>query len=431
LGKLVSVRIDAGATELEPDVLDAISEPILHLVRNAVDHGIEPAGERGDKPASATLVLAAEAHGATVVVRVEDDGTGLDPQALRESAVARGLVAREAAERMTDDEALELAFLHGLSTRTEVSELSGRGVGLDVVRRRVEAIGGTARVRSAQGVGTAVVLTVPMRISRERVLVVGAGPMLYGLPVGAVRTVLRRSDAALETVAGRLVMAHEGERLPVASMTSLLGGAGRGEEPFLLVLAATGKSWAILVDSVEGEVSVLRRRADAPLARFPAVAASSVLDDGRPLLFAHVPDLVRRFGAGLAPLRSAATRRRPRALVVDDSPVVQELLRELLQQAGLEVTLASDGLDALARLDETWPDLVLCDLEMPHMDGFELLARIRSRSRELPVIMVTTRGSLDDRRRASELGADAYVVKSEIGDDALLSAVRRFAEVVP
>jgi chemotaxis protein histidine kinase CheA len=433
LGKQVQIRVDAGDAQLERSLLERLEQPLLHLVRNALDHGIEDPDERGDKPAVAKLEIAARAVGAEVELALADDGRGIDLDRVRERAVERGFVEAGAAAQLPKAELLSMLFESGFSTAASVTELSGRGVGLDVVRRIVESLGGSVGVNSELGRGTRFEVRVPARVSRERVLVLGLGSTLWGLPSRRVERVLRLREVLAEGAeesSGRAVAVRiDGCYLPLLSLSRLLGVEDIDEAEVLMCEHA-GRSWAIASPSLVGEFELFRRPVGPTLASVSPASATAVLDDGRLVLLVEPASLLGRhervggrFSAG------ASAPRRPRVLVVDDSPIIRELMQELLANAGLEVRAAENGEQALSVLDGYDADLVLSDVEMPKVDGFSLLARIRERDAELPVIMVTTRGSAADRRRASELGADAYLIKSAFEQEDLLRTVSRFVEV--
>ncbi len=436
-GKRLDVVVDAGRAELERTVLDALAEPLLHLVRNAIDHGLERPDARGAKPAVGRLVLAAAPRLGGVVLDVEDDGRGLDVAQIRDAAVRTGVLDHAAAAALADDDVLDLVFQPRLSTRLEASPVSGRGLGLDVVRRVVESLGGAVTVAARPGGGTRFSISVPIGVSRERVLVVPIGGLLLGIPARQVAALVTIGDDAVEVSGGRALRLGDA-LIPLRSLAAAIGvGASSSTssseaEPLAVVVEIGDRRWAFAVGAVLAEVDVLRRPADRGLAAFGFIGASAVLDDGRAVLLPALAEVLRRHGGRGAPSRAiaavATTTSRRRALVVDDSQVVRELLAELMASIGLAVATAGDGHEALASLAESF-DVIVTDVEMPRMDGLELLRQIRARGIRTPVVVVTTRGAADDRRRAVELGADAYVVKTDFREAQLVEIVRRLIEV--
>ncbi|PRQ04115.1 Gliding motility regulatory protein [Enhygromyxa salina] len=431
LGKPLRVRIDAGGAQLERSLLERLQEPLMHLVHNAVDHGVEAAGDRAGKPGEAALEIVARSVGPEVEIAVIDDGRGVDLERVCRLARERGLLDEAAAAAAGPDELLPMLFESGLTTAATVSELSGRGVGLDAVRRAVEGLGGEVSISSERGRGARFTIRVPATISRETVVVVELGQTLWGLPSRRVGPVVAIDDDRTPSAASTVVV--DGAHLPLLSLARLVGAgdsAEDSEDRVAICCSHAGRRYALASPTLLGEFELFRRPMGPLLASVGPASASSVMDDGRlVLLLEPAALLARRARQDTRELRPKLVKARPRVLVVDDSPIVRELIVELLTAAKLEVYTAGDGREALELLDRREVDLVLSDVEMPKVDGFELLARLRRRYPELPVIMVTTRGSVADRERASSLGADAYLVKSEFRDQNMLEAVARFVEV--
>lgn len=433
-GKQLRATVDAEGTALDRPVLDALAEPLLHLIRNSVDHGLESPEERNGKPPTCMLTLQAVARGTDVSIVVLDDGRGIDVAHVRDVAIDRGVVDRTAASMLTDEEVLDLVFRPGFSTRTRVSELSGRGIGLDVVRRVAESLGGGVSVTSTLGVGTRFVVTVPVGLSRERVVVVPVHGALFGISGRLVRAVEELGERMEVGPTGASLRTNQG-LVPVRSLAELVGFPKTEDETKALIVDIAERRWAIAVSAIAGERDLLRRPADAALASFGVASASAVLDDGRPVLLPTLAELLRRRGARGAVITTGpivapkATARR--ALVVDDSPIIRDLVAELLTSASFSVTSAVDGAAALEVLDRQSFDVVVSDLEMPNVDGLELLRRIRARGWPIPVVMVTTRGSAEDRKRAADLGASGYVVKTDFHEGHLVEVVRRAVGASP
>jgi two-component system, chemotaxis family, sensor kinase CheA len=427
--KLVEVQTLASGVQLERDVADQLWDSLLHLVQNAVDHGIEEPDARGGKPPVARLLLSAESVGPNVVLRVEDDGRGIDPQRVRVAAVERGVVSAEVARELTDAQATELLFEHGFSTRSVASRTSGRGVGLDVVRRRVESLGGQVSIESQLGLGTRFSLGVPFAITKEKLLVVELSGAPYGFPARVMRAVL--GSSALPAPGHDSVVRHNGELIPFRSLCEALSLPVTSEESVVLVLELSGRKFAASVGHIVGERELIRRPAEKLLHQ-TGIGASAVLEDGRIVLLPelnYVSRALRARAGQVVPGALEQELRRQRVLVADDSPVVRELVTEILTGAGLLVEQAVDGAAALESILQSEPDLVVSDVEMPRMNGFDLLAEVRKRTQRLPVIMLSTRGSVEDRKRATRLGANAYLVKTEFHSESLLEVVRRFVNL--
>jgi chemotaxis protein histidine kinase CheA len=428
--KLVELDVAAGGVQLERDVADQLWDSLLHLVQNAIDHGIEAPEAREGKPPVARLTLSAESVGPSVALRVEDDGQGIDPDEVRRVAAERGVLSVEAALDLSDAQACELLFEHGFSTRRETTRTSGRGVGLDVVRRRIESLGGSVSIQSHLGLGTRFTLSVPFAITKEKLLIIELCGAPYGLPARVVRAVL--SSGALPKPGEDSVVRHDGETLPFRSLCDALGLPHDPAESFVLIVELSGRRFGASVGRIVGERELIRRPAEK-LLHNTGIGASAVLEDGRIVLLPELNFVSRALRARvgqLVPGSVASERRRQRVLVADDSPVVRELVSEILSGAGLLVEQANDGAAALESILQSEPDLLISDIEMPRMNGFDLLAEIRRRTQRLPVLMLSTRGSAEDRKRATRLGANAYLVKTEFHSESLLEVVRRFVNIV-
>jgi two-component system chemotaxis sensor kinase CheA len=424
-GKQLRVKIDDGGALIERRLLDEMREPLLHLVRNAVDHGIERPQDRAGKPVPAELVLAAEGRGDHVVITVADDGRGIDLASVRAVAISRGLA--DPSVPLSEEAAHELLFVHGFSTRTGATTLSGRGVGLDAVRRRLLSVGGRVTVARNPGGGTRFAIFVPSTIFRERVLIADVGGALCALPARDVEAIVPVASSMMESVGSTPLLRYQGEGIPFLPLPLYRGAS---DSTRAAIVSHGGRRWAISLPEVVGDVEMLRVPVDAAVASLGPFAASGTLDDGRLVLVVSLDAMLSR-PRQIADLARTAVRERSRrrVLVVDDSPIVRDLLAELLSSVGLSVRVASDGAQALASLAEQAVDLIVCDVEMPVMDGFELLRRLRDRADRIPIVMVTTRGSLSDRATAAALGADALIVKSEFENAHLLETVRRFVEI--
>lgn len=428
-GKLVEVVVAAGGVQLERDVADQLWDSLLHLAQNSVDHGLEDPTERGGKPPVARLRLSAESVGPSVVLHVQDDGRGIDAEQVRRVAVERGVISADVADNLDEAQTHELLFEHGFSTRSAASRTSGRGVGLDVVRRCVESLGGNISLESQLGHGTRFTLAVPFAITKEKLLVVELSGAPYGFPARVVRAVL--GPEAIPAPGQDSVVRHDGELLPYRSLCEALSLPQTDGESFLLLLELSGRKYAASVGRIVGERELIRRPAEKLLHQ-TGIGASAVLEDGRIVLLPelnYVQRALRARAGQLVPGTAPREHRRQRVLVADDSPVVRELVSEILTGAGLLVEQAVDGAAALESILQSEPDLVVSDVEMPRMTGFDLLAEVRKRSQRLPVVMLSTRGSVEDRKRATRLGANAYLVKTEFHSESLLEVVRRFVNL--
>ena len=432
-GKEVRFETRGEDAEIDRGVLERLADPLLHLVRNAVDHGVESADERRQKgkPAEGTIRLHAMQLGSEVVIAVSDDGRGIDVARVRETA---GRTDRSAIE-MDDEAALYLIFRSGLTTATKVTGVSGRGVGLDAVRASLNAVRGRIEVRSDPGMGTEFRIAVPITMATLRCLVIKAGGQAFAIPLHSVRAVLPSQPSA--TVGGRAMTMLDGRPVPISSLSAVLG-TGNGAVGPAVVLAGLTRSHAFTVDDLVDQRDVVVKGLGELVPRLPAVAGAGVQPDGSILLVLEAAGLIERArrtdngdrsqeAAGGGGHEEPVPHRAASILVVDDALTVRELQRSIFENAGYRVRVAVNGEEALAEISHERPDLVLTDVQMPRMDGFELTEAIRKQPSlaSLPVIMLTSRGSDEDRRRGLECGADGYIVKSGFDQSALLSAVER------
>ena len=436
LGKEATLLLAGETTELDRKVIEAIADPMVHLIRNAIDHGIEPVDERErlGKPRQGVIEITAQAHGGRVLITVRDDGRGMDPQQLRETAVRKGLIGSEAASALSDQEALELIFMPGFSTAKLITDVSGRGVGMDVVRTNLADIGGEVQVESQPGIGTKVTLSLPLTLITTRVLLIEAGGQLFGFPASGCQGTVWVRRNQIRTVEGRAVFQHHQTLTPLLRLDELLGIANghpftaATRAPALLVGGAR-RPMALLVDRMVDEREAVIKPLGPLLEKQRRYSGALQLGDGRLALLLN-PSMLIQLGRGtalIAPTQDQSARRRARLLVVDDSFATRELIRSILSAAGYDVATAVDGLDALDRLRAETYDLVVSDIEMPRMDGFTLTSRIRSElgKTDLPVIIVTSLASEAHRRRGLEVGAQAYIVKSQFNQNNLLETIRQ------
>ncbi|MBI3977190.1 MAG: hybrid sensor histidine kinase/response regulator [Chloroflexi bacterium] len=439
LGKEARLVLAGGDTELDRHVLEEMRDPLLHLLRNAVDHGVEPPAERQrlGKASVGTVAVTVAQRGGTIAIEVEDDGAGVDVEAIRRAAGERGLIPPATLASMAADDVARLVFLPGLSTRRDVSELSGRGIGLDVVARNAERLGGRVDVRTAPGRGTRFAIVLPLTLATTRAVLVEAAGALYALPTAVVERVLRPEH--LGGVGGRPTLEHDGAAILVASLASLLdrhvGTQKNGGTAKTLALIRVGtQRIALAVDRVVGEQEIVVKPLGYPLLRLRYIAAATILGSGRVVPILNAADLMHtasRAGAAAATPRPAeAAPRRLRVLVVEDSLTTRTLERHILEAAGYEVEVAGDGAEALSILQERGCDVLVSDVNMPVLDGIALTAKVRAdpKLRDLPVILVTALDSPEDRERGLQVGADAYIVKGAFDQDYLLRTIREMTE---
>lgn len=431
LGKEVDLELELSGIELDKVVLDRLRDPLVHLLRNSVDHGIE-SGETRDslgKTLRGLVVVRAELLGSSVRLQILDDGRGIDVRRLEKSVVAKGLLTAEQAASLDEAMLVDFLFAEGFSTREQATMLSGRGVGLDVVRRAVAELGGTVHAlpRGSLG-GAAFTLTVPLSVLTTRLLLVRANDTVYALPTHTISRVARASKDAMRVVDGVPVFTSAGEEpFPLQFLGRILGARTTRESDMIrvIILEDAHRKLAVAVDEILEEQELVVRKLPWNLVEVPGVSGAVILADGT---VAVAVDIAHLFAARAAKAeRREASKARTRILVVDDSMTTRTLHRTLLTNAGYEVVLANDGLEAWDLLRTEAIDMVVTDGQMPGMDGFELTQRIRAEARlaGLPVILVTSLARPDDVQRGLDAGADEYVVKGPLEQDALLTAVAR------
>lgn len=432
-GKAAEVSIAGGDIEIDRAILEGLKAPLMHLVRNAVSHGIEPPEERraAGKPTTGRIRITAALRGAQVDIAVADDGRGLDVAAIRELVRKKGLP-----EPAEDGELVQAILQPGFSTARLVTDISGRGVGLDVVKGRVEALRGTVGLDWAPGKGAVFTLGVPLTLTTIRALLVEVAGQTFALPAANVLKLLRLDAGELLHIEGSPAVSMGGRPIPVASLSESLGlGAGPPREEgraSVVVVAAGEQRAAVVVDELVDEREVVVKGLGRRLTGVAAVAGATFLPTGRMALILDVAGVVRAAlgtrGRGVAaPIPEARQEAKKRLLVVEDTITTRSLLKSLLEAAGYEVLVAGDGVEGLRVLQDKGADLVVADVEMPRMDGFELTAAIRAspRLRALPVVLVTGLESDADKAHGAEVGASAYLVKSGFDQRGLIDAIEQ------
>jgi len=439
LGKQVHLTIVGEATQVDRDILSLLDAPIGHLLRNAADHGIESTEQRaatGKSPEGQILIEARHVAG-TLVIEISDDGGGIDIEAVRAAVVRRGLVKAGIAERLSEAELLEFLMLPGFSMRDQVTAVSGRGVGLDVVQTTVRQVRGSLRISQTRGVGTRFRLQLPLTLSVMRCLLADVDHEPYAFPLAHIRRALRVPHASVETIEGRPHFTLEGQAVALVLASQIFRSVAPSENEeglSVIVLGNTEETYGLIVDRFRDERMLVVQPLDPRLGKVSDIAAASLMEDGSPVLIADVEDLMRSMaklasaarGGVVARSSANATRvRRKRVLVVDDSLTVRELQRKLLSNGGYDVSVAVDGMEGWNALMSERFDLVVTDVDMPRIDGIELVMMIRRdpEFRSLPVMIVSYKDRPEDRQRGLDAGADHYLAKSSFHDAALLDAV--------
>ncbi|WP_175771015.1 hybrid sensor histidine kinase/response regulator [Burkholderia ambifaria] len=439
LGKQVRFSIVGEGTQVDRDILDLLDAPLGHLLRNAIDHGVDsPDARRArGKPAEASVTLEARHSAGSLLVSVIDDGPGVDMDALRASVVRQRLTDDETAARLSDPELLEFLLLPGFSMRDAVTDVSGRGVGLDAVQEMVRGVRGAVRIFNEPGAGMRFVLQLPLTLSVIRSLLVEVGGEPYAFPLAHVRRTLELAHDDIDVLEGQPHFPFDGRRAGLVGAHQLLDASEPSvtrTSTAVVVVGGEPELYGVAVDRFLGERMLVVQPLDSRLQKIQNIAAGALLENGDPVLIVDVEDLIRSVdklvrGGQLAKLtrdpQLARADRRRRVLVVDDSLTVRELERKLLEKRGYDVTVAVDGMDGWNAVRSDAFDLVVTDVDMPRMDGIELVTLIRSDPalKRVPVMIVSYKDRDEDRRRGLDAGADYYLAKSSFHDEALLDAV--------
>lgn len=433
LQKEVSFKTVGGANRLDAHVLLALRDALLHVVRNAVAHGIEQRQDRlaAGKTVPGRVELTVEQRGPRVVFLCHDDGRGIDLEAVRRVAIHKGLVSASNANSLGLDDAVKIIMKSGITTKRAADELSGRGIGLDVVRETVAGLKGDVSIRSEAGKGTTLEISVPVSLSSLPALEVEAGEMVAAVPLDAVRQTLRLADQEIARSAQRESIVYESSAIPFLSLSKAMGAKdvnGRKRRFWSAIVLETRSGMAALgVDRLLGTTNIVLRPLPALSAADAIVSAASLNAAGDPQLVLDPDGLVEMACLGRAALSEMRPAKRPVVLVVDDSLTTRMLEQSILESAGYEVEVATSGEEALEKARAKAYGLFLVDVEMPGMDGFEFVSRTQADSRlsAIPSILVTSRSAAEDRRRGEQVGARAYIVKSEFDQGYLLRMTRQ------
>lgn len=437
LGKDAKLVVVGEGTEVDRDILEKLEAPLAHLIRNAVDHGLEMPDLRraAEKPIVGTITVEARHRAGMLLVTVADDGTGVDLNRLRTKIVERGLNSAEMTAKLTDAELLEFLFLPGFSTASAVTEFSGRGVGLDVVLDTIRKVGGNVRITTVRGAGTTFHLQLPLTLSVIRAVVVDVAGEPYAFPHTRIDRLIRVRRDEVRSIEHRQFVTVDGHNVGLVMAAQLLdmpAPAPTGTDvPVVLLSDGTG-TYGLVVDAFRGEQDLVVRPLDPRLGKVPNLSAAAILDDGSPVLIVDVEDLFRSMDQFIqtgslvrCETRPAGFGRKKRVLLVDDSITVREVERQLLLHKGYEVAVAVDGVDGWNKVRAERCDLLVSDIDMPRMNGLQLVQAVRSddRLRDLPVIIVSYKEREEDRIKGLEVGANAYLTKSSFHDNRFIEAV--------
>ena len=439
--KEAALIIQGAETELDKQVLEAVRPCLIHILRNAVSHGIEPPQERAasGKPKAGAIHLEALQESGRVVIRVQDDGRGIDVERIKAVVLKRRLATERQLADMGESELINFIFAPGFSTSPIITEVSGRGVGLDVVRQEVERLKGRIRVDSRIGQGTMMTVELPLAVAIVQALLVRANDRMFGVPLLSVEETVAVASKDIRTIEGHMAIALRERTVPIVKLAATLGlpavAAGKpaaafGEERWPVIIAnSLDQRVGFLVDEILGEEEIFIKSLGRHLGKVPNVSGAAILGTGEVIVVLDVPELMRSAQLTHPAAAGAAhpEKKQPHLLIVEDSLTVREVERSILEAKGYAVETAVDGLDALEKLRLQPFDLIVSDVQMPRMDGFELCRTLRQRPeyKEVPLIFVTALEQEEEKRRGIEVGAQAYIVKRTFDQANLLDAIER------
>lgn len=443
-GKEVNLAIEGGETRVDRRILEEMKDPLMHILRNAIDHGIETPQERENlgKPRTATIYLRGYQTSNSISIEVVDDGRGLNLESIKQTAVRRGICTEEILASMTTAQIQSLIFAPGFSTRTEVTEISGRGVGLDVVRANVERLKGSIQVDSTPSMGCEFRLRLSTSIATTQVLIVEVDRTPYAMPLEFVEKMLLVSRQEIFAIEGSQTMAFEGQPISVAWLADLLevrvstpyspkalDAAAAKTIPCVLLKVGTERL-GLLVDVLLDRQDVVLKPQSKLIERVRNISGATILSDGEVCMVLNPNDLLKSVQKGSGVIISnqiAESKTKQKLLLVEDSIIIRTQMKRLLEGAGYDVTIAVDGLEGFNKLRKSNFDAVVTDVEMPNMNGFALATQIRQHREysELPVILVTTLASDEDKRKGAEAGADAYLTKGDFDQKILIETLKR------
>lgn len=448
IGKKVRLEVLGGNTELDKRILDEINDPLIHLIRNSIDHGIETPAERikEGKPEEGVILINAYARGSQVIIEISDDGKGLNLEVIKKKAIQKSLISAEEVSSLSAEETINFIFNPGFSTKESVSLISGRGVGMDVVKSKVESLSGILEIENVWGQGCKFIIKLPLTLSLNEVLMIKIAGQAFAVPLLNVEAMIRLKEDVIMEVGNREVFALRDKLVPLIRLHQLLGlrllrKDKKEKQNIFVMLVGTGdKAIGFIVDEFIGKQEIVIKNLGDFVERVDNIAGATILGSGDIVPILDLGQVLHQAKTFIKSSREEIkeiptlpvdkeieiiTTGTPNLLAVEDSLTSRELLRNILEAAGYNVDTAVDGADAWEKITQKKYDLIVSDLEMPRMDGFELLKKVRSteKTNNLPLIIVTTRES--DKKKGMDLGANEYLIKSNFDQKQLLDSVKR------
>ena len=438
-GKEINLVMEGGDTKTDKRILEEIKDPLLHLLRNAIDHGIETPEERASlgKPTTATILLRGYQSGNSIGIEISDDGRGLNLESIKSTALKRGVHTEAELAAMKEAQIQSLIFASGFSTRTEVTELSGRGVGLDVVRTNIERLKGSIQVTSTPGNGCKFQVSLNTSLATAKVLIVEIDETLYAIPLEFIQTMLTISRQDIFAIEDSQNIMFADRPTSISWLADLLQLprsrnklANNKQNLPCIILQIGSDRFGVIVDALIDRRDVVLKPQSKLLKRIPNIAGATILGSGEVCMILNPTDLLHSLRKGVwhnVSLRVEQANTRNKLLLVEDSIIIRTQMQRLLQGAGYDVSIAVDGLEGWNKLQEEHFDVIVSDVEMPNLNGLELTAKIRQEDRyaHLPIILVTTLASAEDKRRGAEAGANAYLTKGDFDQKLLIDTLNQ------
>ena len=437
LNKKVDLKIEGSTIELDKRILEGLKDPMVHLLTNCLDHGIEQPDERkrAGKNEEGAINVAAASVGGYIEIAVEDDGKGISIDRIKEKILKNGLVTEDALPALTNEQLINFVFEPGFSTSDIITDISGRGVGMDVVRKNIEELNGLIFIQSEYGKGCKTTIRVPLTLVTVRVILIEISGGVCALPETAIDRILHVKEEEIFTIGDSDVFRESGDILPIGRLDYILGFSKKEDEEAdneypAIIIEVGEKKAAFIVDDIIGEETIILKNLSFPLTKVRNVSGAALLGDGRIAIVLNPADIIDSMKALKSlPIKKIKEKEieKKSVLVVDDSITTRTLEKNILESSGYDVTLAVDGVDAYNKLQKKKFDIIVLDVQMPNMDGFSFTEKARNTQEfsNIPIILVTSLESEDDKRRGIEVGADAYIVKRTFDQSNLIETIRR------
>jgi len=433
-GKEINLEVKGEKTGLDKKILEEIKDPLLHIVRNCVDHGIETPEERVllGKSRIGKILFESRQEGANILIEISDDGRGIDGKIVKRMALKKKLITPEQAEKISDEEAVYLIFTPGFSTREKVTDISGRGIGMDVVKKNIEKLKGSIIIHTEVGKGTKFTLRLPLTLSITLALLIKSQGQMFAIPTSEIEKIVKISMDEVKLIGDKEVVQIDGRTIPFVKLSRILGLSKKkveNQEMFIIIIHLAGERIGFAVEEIISQQEIVIKSLGKYLKKTENIAGATIWGDGEVVLILDVFDLMSSAKKVYSEPKIIPERETsPRSiLVVDDSLTIRELEKSILESVGYNVDVAIDGLQALEKMRQKKFDLVITDITMPNMNGFELTSAIKKKKeyKDIPVIIVTSEENEKERKRGIEVGAEAYILKSTFDQKSLLDIIER------